>query len=363
MNLRTLPALRLLALLLALCLLCGCAVTELKPPEIPDPVPMDEPAAEPEPEPQPEPEPAADPEPEPAADPEPEPAADPDPEPATDPDPEPEKPDYPEFPEGITLASGQAFVYDLDEGGIVAMKGRGEQLYPASTTKLLTILTALQYLPTDALVQPGSEQSLVAPDASIAYVNSSHILTVEQLIEGMLLPSGNDAACALAAAAGRASVGDEHLDGVAAVGVFVDAMNDYAAELGMSESHFVTVDGYLDENHYSTVEDMARLAVAAAENETIRKYCGLASDDVVYASGHTIHWTNTNLMLDPESEWYSPYVTGIKTGALSGHFCLIASMEKDGKHYVAGVFTGQNNEDRFGDMTTIVNWLFGGDTQ
>lgn len=340
MNLRNHTVLRLLALLLALCLLCGCAVTELKPPEIPDPVPMDEPAAKPEPEPEPEAEPAAEPEPE----------------------PEPE-PEYPEFPEGIDLASGQAFVYDLDAGGIVAMKGRGEQLYPASTTKLLTILTALRYLAPDALVQPGSEQSLVAPDASIAYVNSSHILTAEQLVEGMLLPSGNDAACALAAAAGRAITGDENLDGVAAVEVCVSAMNDYAAELGMNESHFVTVDGYMDENHYSTVEDMARLAVAAAGNETIRKYCGLASDDVVYASGHTIHWTNTNLMLDPESSWYNPCVTGMKTGALSGHYCLIATLEKDGKHYVAGVFTGQNNEDRFGDMTTIVNWLFGGDTQ
>ncbi len=92
---------------------------------------------------------------------------------------------------------------------------------------------------------------------------------------------------------------------------------------------------------------------AAAENETIRKYCGLASDDVVYASGHTIHWTNTNLMLDPESDWYNPYVTGMKTGSLSGHYCLIATLEKDGKTYVAGVFTGQDNADRYGDMTTM----------
>lgn len=80
-------------------------------------------------------------------------------------------------------------------------------------------------------------------------------------------------------------------------------------------------------------------------------------------SQDTIHWTNTNLMLDPESDWYNPYVTGMKTGSLSGHYCLIATLEKDGKTYVAGVFTGQDNADRYGDMTTIVNWLFGGDTQ
>ncbi|MCI6999762.1 MAG: hypothetical protein MR888_04590, partial [Clostridiales bacterium] len=48
-------------------------------------------------------------------------------------------------------------------------------------------------------------------------------------------------------------------------------------------------------------------------------------------SQDTIHWTNTNLMLDPESDWYNPYVTGMKTGSLSGHYCLIATLEKDGK--------------------------------
>ena len=65
-------------------------------------------------------------------------------------------------------------------------------------------------------------------------------------------------------------------------------------------------------------------------------------------------------MLDPESQWYSPYVTGMKTGSLTGHFSLVCTLEKDGKTYVAGVFTGQSNEDRYGDMTKIVQWLFGG---
>lgn len=350
--------------ILLLLTLTSCAVAELPPPEIPEAVPMDVPSvpdlseetetamAE-----EPTEEPAETPAEEPAEMPTEEPVQEPAEEPAEQPS---ETTEYPTFPEEIQLACGQAFIYDMDKGGIVAMKGAGEKLYPASITKLLTILTALQYVDTDQLITPGDEQSLVAADSSIAYVNSTHVLTAEQLIEGMLLPSGNDAACALAAAVGRNITGDQSMSGVDAVNVCVEAMNDYAADLGMTGSHFVTVDGYLDENHYSTIEDMARLSVAAAQNEVIRKYCGLASDDVTYYSGHTIHWTNSNLMLDPESQYYSPYVTGMKTGSLTGHFSLVCTLEKDGKTYVAGVFTGQSNEDRYGDMTTIVNWLFGG---
>ena len=78
---------------------------------------------------------------------------------------------------------------------------------------------------------------------------------------------------------------------------------------------------------------------------------------MTYASGHTNHWENTNLMLQESTAWYSPYVTGIKTGSLTGAYCLVCSIEKDGKTYLAGVFTGQNDQDRYGDMQQIVNWL------
>ena len=368
---------RLLPLALALALLCGCTVTPLEKPEVPDPVPLPVPAVSTEPEedadrPADEPEetqPAGDqPEDTQPEDTQPEDTQPEDTPPAEEDPQEPDTPqeedpftEYPAFPEGISLASGQAFVYDLDQGGIVAMKGAGEKLYPASVTKLLTILTAEQYVTMDQLITPGDEQSLVASDSSIAYVNSSHTLTAEQLIEGMLLPSGNDAANALAAAAGRNLANDQSLSGVDAVQVLVGAMNEYAAELGMTSSHFVTVDGYLDEDHYSTVEDMARLSVAAAQDEIIRRYCGLAADDVTYYSGDTIRWTNSNQMLNPESVWYSPYVTGMKTGSLSYNLSLVCTLEKDGRHYVAGVFTAADNQARYSDMTTIVNWLFGGE--
>ena len=269
----------------------------------------------------------------------------------------PEEAAVPSFPEELALESLQAFVYDCERGEVLAMKGEGERLSPASVTKLLSILTALDYVPADAVIRPGEEQVLVAADSSIAYVNSEHTLTAAQLVEGMLLPSGNDAACALAAAAGRAAAGDESLAALDAVDVFVEKMNEKAAALGMSGSHFVTPDGYYDENHYTTVEDMVALTVAAWDNELIRRYSGIAIDEVVYHSGHTNTWTNTNYMLHEGSGWYSPYVKGIKTGSLTNAYCLVVSIEKDGHTWLAGVFSGVDDYDRYGDMTAIVNWL------
>jgi len=299
------------------------------------------------------------------------PVIEPDPLPEEDPAAEPEETpeetqteepeETPLFPDNLRIVAGQAFVYDLDEDKMIAMKGEGEQLYPASTTKLLTILLAQRYLELDMQVTPGDEQTLVSKDSSMAYIDRYDTVTVEQLIEGMLLPSGNDAAYALAAAVGRAITGEWNLSGLEAVEICIAAMNEYAAELGMTGSHFTNVDGYMDAEHYTTVEDMAIVAVLAAQNEIIRKYCGLAMDEVTYVSGEEITWYNSNQMLYHNSQWYNPYVTGMKTGSLLSHYSLVCTVEKDGKTYVTGVFTAPSTEDRYYDMNTIVNWVLEGE--
>lgn len=253
------------------------------------------------------------------------------------------------------ITAPQAFVYSVDAGKIIYIKGYEKIIYPASTTKLLSIICALNVLGPDELVTPGDELELVSEHSSIAYVRSHHTLTVEMLIEGMLLPSGNDAAYALAAAAG-AKLSNDKSHGKDAVKVFVDEMNRYASEIGMCGSHFTSPDGYFDGNHYSTVEDMALLSSIASKNTIIMRYASLLSDDVTYASGHTITWHNTNLMINPESEYYSPCVTGLKTGTLEGNVCLICTFSAADKDYIAGVFTEPDSETRFGDMKKIVDY-------
>lgn len=258
----------------------------------------------------------------------------------------------------IELSAPQAFVYNLDTDEFLYLRGEGEPLSPASTTKLLTITYAMTLLSPDELITPGDELSLVGEFSTYAYVRPIHTLSAEMLIEGMLLPSGNDAAHVLAAAAGRKLTDDKNISGVDAVGLFIDGMNEYAASIGMYGSHFVSPDGYPNDNHYSTVEDMALISVIAAKNELITKYSRLRKDDVTYASGHIITWTNTNKLIDPQSGYYSPYVTGLKTGSAGeGNYSLVVSANIEGVTYVFGFFSEAKADARFADALAVIRAL------
>lgn len=258
------------------------------------------------------------------------------------------------------IRSPQYFVYSVDSGEFVGLRGENERVYPASATKLLTILYALTLIEPAEEVTPGNELTLVGEGSSIAYVKSNHTLTVSMLIEGMLLPSGNDAAYALAAAVGY-KLAPDAADGIAAVEAFMKGMNAYAAEIGLCGSYFTVPDGLAGGEHYSTLEDMAIVASMAAENELIMSYASLAEDDVVYASGHSNHWVNTNLLLDPESEYFDSRVDGLKTGSIDGNYNLICSAEQDGERYVIGLFGGSDKEERFADASRILDQLFESD--
>lgn len=258
----------------------------------------------------------------------------------------------------LDVKAPQCFVFDTQSGELIYMKGKGEKLYPASTTKLLTIMYALTVLDPEMLVTPGDELSLVGEFSTIAYVKPNHTLSVEMLIEGMLLPSGNDAAYVLAAAAGRLMSQKEAVSGVDAVAVFVEGMNSYAQSLGMKGSHFMSPDGYFNEDHYTTVEDMAIVASLAVHNPIIMKYACVAKDNVTYASGHLNTWTNTNRLIHKGDEYYSPYVTGLKTGSVGeGNYSLVVSADINGKTYTFGLFSEQETNTRFDDALYIIDKL------
>jgi D-alanyl-D-alanine carboxypeptidase len=255
-------------------------------------------------------------------------------------------------PLDVEIEAPQAFVYDCASETILFRKGEERVLYPASTTKLLTALLALEHLAPDEVVTPGDELTLVKAGSSSAYVKARHALRVEMLIEGMLLPSGNDAAYALAAAAGHRM--DEGAAGVAAVEVFVREMARYGERIGLVGSRFTTPDGYAGEEHYSTVEDMVLIARLALQNEIIARYVARHEDEVVYASGHENHWVNTNALIDPDSPWYHADVTGLKTGSLDGNYCLLFCWEAEGNTYIAGVFGAASKDGRYADAHRIM---------
>lgn len=246
------------------------------------------------------------------------------------------------------------FVWDLAQGEMLSCTtDPADRLYPASVTKLYTAYVALMYLEPETVVTLGREVNLVRPGSSTAYLARGQKLTVAMLIEAMLLPSGNDAAYALAAAAGREIAG-EKLPAGEAVAVFVEEMNQAAQRLGLGDSHFTNPDGYHDPEHYSCPRDVAWMASLALHDPVIGPLAGLYQDSVRFASGESITWRNTNRLLNPESQFYCPTAVGGKTGYTSqAGYCLLASFREGEREILVGVFGGEDKLSRYSQAVTL----------
>jgi len=256
----------------------------------------------------------------------------------------------------IKANASHMFIYDMcNDSCTVFSADDSDVVYPASTTKLLTALLSLEILPPETLITPGDEVYFAGEHSSSAYIRPHHTLTLEMLIEGMLIPSGNDAAYAIAAACGRVIAENEKLPSEDSVRVFVDEMNNFAAEIGCTSSNFTTPDGLAGKEHYSTTNDMAKIARMAVDNEIIMRYAGLLSDDVVYASGHTNKWVNTNEQLDPSSKFYNEYVNGLKTGSLTGSYSIITTYNDGENNIIIGVFGAPTENARYVDTSALIS--------
>lgn len=249
-----------------------------------------------------------------------------------------------------------AILVDVEKKTVLYSKGgENEKIYPASITKVLTALVALQNCDPEVVFTPGDELELVEYDASIAYIKSHHSLTLDMLIEGMMLPSGGDAAYVIAAGVGRIILGSTEATAFECVDEFVREMNRYAKSIGMNDSNFVTPDGYHHDDHYTTLHDVALLGMEALKSEIIMKYANTYYDNVTYASGHTNEWSNSNMLINPHSEHYYKYATGLKTGTTDeAGACLLASAEHDGRSVIVGVFASTSNTSRFNDARSLL---------
>ena len=278
------------------------------------------------------------------------------------------------FPAGRALTCQQYFVYDCNENRFLVLSGdeNDERVYPASITKLATALIALEHLQPDTVVTADNVLDMVVWGSSVAGIQLGDSFTVEQLIEAMLLPSGNDAAYVLAAAAGREIAEDTPLDAATAVEIFMNAMNARAWELGMTSSSFVNPDGIHSDSHYMSFADLALLGKLCMNNPTIMKYANLpVGDNPNYtppADGETEstaedaqrQWKNTNALIHPENKYYCPYAVGLKTGQTpSAGSCLLSAFDYEGKKLIIGVFGCPEQNDRFPDTLQLFNQAIG----
>lgn len=262
------------------------------------------------------------------------------------------------YPADRQLLAQQYFVYDCNTDTFTVISGQeNERIYPASITKLFTAYIAMQYLTPETQITAGDALDLVAWGSSVAKIKKGDVLTAEQLVEAMLLPSGNDAAYLLACAAGRVIKDNPQLGVSSAVQAFMAQMNSQAKSVGMTGTNFVNPDGIHDSNHYTTFADLAVLGKLSMENETIMKYAAKAKEEVEL-HGETVEWKNTNALINPEKPYYCPYAVGLKTGQTpSAGSCLLSAFRKDGQEYLIGVFGCPEEEDRFDDTLQLFNQM------
>lgn len=247
------------------------------------------------------------------------------------------------------------FVYDAAEARLLCCNTpASEKIYPASITKLYTAWLALRYLSPETVITVGDELTMVGQGSSLAYLSRGCRLTVEMLVEGLLLPSGNDAAYVLAAAAGRAMAGEEQLGSQAAVQRFVWEMNQEGERLGFVNSHFSNPDGYHAGAHYSCPADIAQIGALAVENPTIRKYAALEADAVTFVSGQKITWYNTNRLINKGTAQYCADAVGLKTGYTDeSGYCLLAAFVRGEEKILVGIFGAEKNYPRYANAARL----------
>ena len=254
-----------------------------------------------------------------------------------------------------SLTALYGFVYDLTNETLLYTHGDQQaERTPASLTKLLTICTALEYLDPATEITAGVETTWIDPLSSVASVKEGCRLTVEQLVQGMMMQSGNDAAYALAVAAGKAIAGGEEFTPEEYLQVFMNYMNRRAGERGLKNTFFVTPDGTTAPEHHTTPEDLLLIAKQALENPLIRKYAACPQAQVVFASGEELLWVNTNWMLHPESDFHCPDAIGLKTGYTSAAGnCMVGAFQHEGRELLICVLGCPTTIDRFRDILQL----------
>lgn len=251
--------------------------------------------------------------------------------------------------------SGSVALYCVDDHRLMYGDNEDKQVAMASITKVLTACVALSIMDPETVLPVGTERDLVNPGSSICYISQGQRLKLKDLISGMMIASGNDAAYTVAVNVARAHDPGEDLSDKQALEKFSDLMNAFAARLGMNNSHFANPDGWDDEQHYTTANDLIILAEYALTVPEIRENAALFQKRVVYETGEIAVWTNSNQLLNEESPYYCENAIGMKTGTTNAAgCCLLGAFEKNGKTYITVVTGAESNEKRY----EITNELF-----
>ena len=272
------------------------------------------------------------------------------------------------------LAEDTVFLVNADDPthAVLGLERNADvKRYPASTTKIMTCLIALEKCDPDEKVKISKTACNLSERNSKMGLKPGETYRMIDLLYGLMLPSGNDAAIAIA----------EHIGG--SVSGFAKLMNAKAKSLGMEHTHYLNPHGLHNADHYTTARDMAILTAYALENESFAKIVSTTRRVVKSSDGRKIELLNSNRLLrDVKASSYKPYsclysyAIGVKTGDthLAGK-CLVAAARKGDTTYILILLNGQNPPEnakgrekdkyaaqRFYDAIDLFEYTFENDT-
>jgi len=240
-------------------------------------------------------------------------------------------------PEGIEAKAW--IVVDARTGDVIASQAAKERLAIASTTKLMTAYVAMKELPLEKIVSAASYEPIYGE--SLLGLQTGERVSVRDLLYGLLLVSGNDAAHTLAVAA----AGSEDR--------FVAQMNRYAAALGLADTHYANTIGLDERGNYSSAADLATLTRRLLQDPTFAKIVD-THDELLRSFDPPRRIENSNDLLET-----APWVTGVKTGhTFDAGYTLVASGERRGVSLVSVTLGEPTEESRFADNLELLEYGF-----
>lgn len=244
----------------------------------------------------------------------------------------------------IELNASSALLIDNRTNKILYNKDENKRLFPASTTKIVTAIIVLENHSLNEEVTASYDAVMTIPSGySTANIQIGEILTVEQLLELLLVHSANDSANVLAEYAGGS------------IDSFVSMMNTKVNELGLTDTHFTNPYGLQEDNHYTTSHDLAVIMQYCLKNETFRKISGQASCAIPATNkSEPRKYSSTNELLIAGNRNYYPYLIAGKTGYTSkAGGCLVSVAYNNNLELISVIL---NSNDRFGDTKKLFNY-------
>ena len=249
------------------------------------------------------------------------------------------------------LYADSAILVDATSGDVLFSKNARARMYPASTTKVMTLLLALESgIAMDTTIVIPQAAAEIPADSSLIPVFPGDMMTFRDLLYGFMLTSGNDGANAIAVLVSGN------------VEAFVEKMNRRAKELGCEDTHFANPHGYHDPQHYSTALDLAHIASEGVKLDAFRRISSAPNYVMNLQRGNKAmeqRVVNTNSLLKSDNTYYYPDCIGIKTGyhSMAGQ-CFVGAAERDGVRLVTVDLHSMGSVDKWVDTIRMFNYGF-----